>query len=138
MGVPQGLVLGSQLFSIYIRPLGGIIRCHGLSYDFYADDSRIFIFVKPVQALVDGAMDRFRLCVQDIRAWMRINLLKMNDIKTEVLVIGSRQQVTKVKIPGVAVGDELIAPSVKVRDLGAVFDTEMTMVDHVNAICRSV
>ena len=69
---------------------------------------------------------------------MRINLLKMNDAKTEVLVVGSRQQVAKVKIPGVAVGDELITPSVKVRDLGATFDTEMTMVDHVNAICSSV
>ena len=110
----------------------------GWPIDFYTDDSQMFIFVEPVQALVDGAMDRFRLCVRDIRAWMGISLLKMNDTKTEVLVIGSRQQVAKVKIPGVAVGDELIAPSVKVRDLGAMFDTEMTMVDHVNAICRSV
>ena len=89
----------------------------------------MFTFVEPAQALVDGAMDSFRICVQDIRAWMRIKLLKMNDTKTEVLVTGSRQQVAKVKIPGVAVGDELIAPSVKVRDLGAMFDTEMTMVD---------
>ena len=59
MGVPQGLVLGPQLFSIYTRPLGGIIRSHGLAYDFYADDLQMFIFVEPVQALVDGAMDRF-------------------------------------------------------------------------------
>ena len=62
----------------------------------------------------------------------------MNDTMTKVLVIGSRQQVAKVKIPRVAVGDELIAPPVKVRDLGAMFDTEITIVDYVNAICRSV
>ena len=57
--MPQGSVLGPQLFSIYTRPLGGIIRSHGLAYDFYADDLQMFIFVEPVQALVDGAMDRF-------------------------------------------------------------------------------
>ena len=27
-----------------------------MAYDFYADDSQMFIFVEPVQALVDGAM----------------------------------------------------------------------------------
>ena len=54
----------------------------------------------------------------------------MNDTMTKVLVIGSRQQVAKVKIPRVAVGDELIAPPVKVRDLGAMFDTEITIVDY--------
>ena len=86
----------------------------------------MFIFVEPVQALVDGAIDRFRLCVQDIRAWMRINLLKMDDTKMEVLVIGSRQQVVK----GVAVGDELIAPAVKVRDLGAMFGHRTTSMER--------
>jgi len=35
------------------------------------------------------------------------------------------------------VGDTVIAPVSSVRNLGVVFDTNMTMVPHVNALCRS-
>ena len=59
--------LRDQLFSVYTRPLGSLIRSHGLNHDFYADDSRLFAFVRPVQAQVDGAVDRVQLRVRDIR-----------------------------------------------------------------------
>ena len=53
-GVPQGSVLGPQLFTVYTSPLGRIIRAHGLDYHPFADDSQLYVFVKPVQANVDG------------------------------------------------------------------------------------
>ena len=68
---------------------------------------------------------------------MRRNFLKLNDDKTEVLLIGSRQQLSKIALPGVTVGESLIAPATAVRDLGAVFDSHMTMVPHVNALSQS-
>ena len=86
------------------------------------------MFVKPVQANVDGAIGRLEKCCHDIRTWMRRNFRKLNDDKTEVLLIGSRQQLSKIALPGVTVGESLIAPATAVRDLGAVFDTHMTMV----------
>ena len=68
---------------------------------------------------------------------MRRNFLKLNDDKTEVLLIGSRQRLSKIALPGVTVGESLIAPATAVRDLGAVFDTYMTMVPQVNALSQS-
>ena len=102
-----------------------------------ADDSQLFVFVKPVQANVDGAIGRLEKCCHDIRTWLQRNFLKLNDDKTEVLLIGSRQQLSKITLPGVTVGESSIAPATSVGDLGAVFDTHTTMVPHVNALSQS-
>ena len=137
-GVPQGSVLGLQLFTVYTSPLGRIIRAHGFDNHLFADDSKLHVFVKHVQANVDGAIGRLEKCCHDIRTWMRSNFLKLNHGKTEVLLIGSRQQLPKIALPGVTVGESLIAPATTVRDLGAVFDMHMTMVPHVNVLAQSV
>ena len=104
-GVPKGSVLGSQLFTVYTSPLGRIIRAHGLEYHLFADDSQMYLFVKPVQANVDGTIGILEKSCHEIRTWMRSNFLKLNDGKTEVLLIGSRQQLSKIALPGVTVDD---------------------------------
>ena len=52
-----------------------------------------------------------------------IVFLKLNNDKTEFLVLGSRQQLAKVTIPHLEVGSSLIPHSDKARNLGVVFDT---------------
>ena len=54
-----------------------------------------------------------------------------------MLLIGSRQQLSKIALPGVTVGESLIAPATTVRELDAVFDMHMTMVPHVNVLAQS-
>ena len=57
--------------------------------------------------------------------------------KAEVLLVGSRRQLEKISLSGVMVGDSLITAVTSARDLGAVFDTNMTVLFQVNAVCQS-
>ena len=57
-------------------------------------------------------------CIRDIWQWMCEKKLMLNDDKTELLLVGSRKQLSKVSIDGVRVGDNNVSPSASVRNLG--------------------
>ena len=44
--------------------------------------------------------------------------LPLNDNKTEFMIIGTREQLAKVNIDGLSVGESIIAPVTSVRNLG--------------------
>ena len=67
---------------------------------------------------------------------MAENLLKINDDKTVALVLGSRNNQVKHHITVIKIGDCDITPSPTARNIGAVFDSEMSMVGHVKYTCR--
>ena len=54
---------------------------------------------------------------------MQENFLKLNDEKTEYVLIGSRQQLSKVNVPHIAIGDSDISPATKARNLGVILDS---------------
>ena len=126
-GVPQSSVLGPQLFSIYAVPLSKIIRNNNLMSHFNADDTQIYTTVKPHQEDTDAAVESIEQCVTEIRIWMKTNSLKLNDYKTEVIVFGSAQQLKKITLQALRVGDCEVRLTHCVRNLGVQFDAEMTM-----------
>ena len=63
---------------------------------------------------------------------MRQNFLKLNDEKTEFLLFGSRQQLSKVSLPFITIGDSQITPSSQARNLGVIFDSTMTLKPHID------
>ncbi|CAH3024975.1 unnamed protein product [Porites evermanni] len=49
-------------------------------------------------------------CISDIRTWMLTDKLKLNDEKTEFMLIGTKQQLSQVNIDFLTVGSIDVAP----------------------------
>ncbi len=62
--------------------------------------------------------------------------LKLNDDKTELLIIGSKQQLAKVPELSVKVGSADVNKSNNARNLGVTFDSNMTLEKQVNNISK--
>ena len=133
-GVPQGSVLGPVLFSLYMSPLSQIMIDHGVRYMLYADDSQLYMSLDKDSS--STTITRLENCVSDIRQWMQLNKLKLNDAKTEVIHFASKYRLPQ-PFHGVTVGNNSIAPSRTVKNLGVFLDSTLTMSRQVSGIVSS-
>ena len=137
-GVPQGSCLGPLLFTIYSSKLFDVIKGHLPSVHCYADDTQLYVSFSPKQETSQSeAITAIESCVQDIRKWMVHDKLLLNDDKTEFLLIGTKQQLAKVNIDHITIGDAEIAPQSPVRNLGVWFDSSLSMKEHITKTCSS-
>ena len=137
-GVLQGSVLGPILFCIHTLPLRDIVRRHGVSFHFYADDTQLYMQFRPSDLPV--AVQCMDNCVADIREWMTANYLKLNEDKTEYLILGTKQKIGQCDMSNasLSVGDMQTDPVNSARNIGVLFDSNMSLVGHINNTRRSV
>ena len=76
------------------------------------------------------------MCIADVRSWMLTHNLKINDSKTEFILIGTKKQLEKVSSMKIKVGKSNIPPSKQARNIGVIFDSNLSMIPHVNQICK--
>ena len=135
-GFPQGSVSGPQGFSYYSDPVPDIALHHGVSAHLYADDTQLYLPFSLSQVDAERAVIQMEDCIEDIRRWMNSNKLKLNEDKTEVLVILPSRQSHKVTIDSLSIGGCNVQPSKSVRNLGVHFDNSMLMDEHVTTVVR--
>ena len=137
-GVPQGSCLGPLLFVLYSSKLFKIIERHLPDVHTYADETQLYIsFNADSRAEQSAALSAMQNCIADITKWMLQNRLRLNDDKTEFITIGTRQQLAKVNIDSMQVGESSIAPTSRVKNLGCWFDGQLKMDTQINSICKT-
>lgn len=137
-GVPQGSVLGPILFTMYTSPLHQIALAHGVSSHFYADDTQ---FLKSFRIGDDGeeqrkAFDCLSDCIASTKRWMTINKLKLNEDKTDALMVYSGTGRAKPLNLSLMAAGVSITLSTTSRNLGVLFDSHLTMEPKTRLVCK--
>lgn len=126
---------GPLLFTLYAF---AIVGRHLPSVHTYADDTQLYLALNPEFASsVQNAIAAMEHCIHDIRAWMLRDNLKINDGKSEFMVTGTRQQLSKVHISSIKIGDACVSSVSSVKNSGSWFDNNMSMHAHINHTCKA-
>ena len=135
-GVPQGSVLGPMLFTMYIKPLSAIIDSHSIIHHSFADDLQLQMSAPPDR--ISELLHSMQSCISDVKAWATANMLKLNDSKTELMLVTSKRSKHLHNIPtSITMGNAQIPFKQSVNNLSFTLDCHLTMNAHVSSTAPS-
>ena len=135
-GVPQGSVLGPMLFTMYIKPLSAIIASHSIIHHSFADVLQLQMSAPPDR--ISELLHSIQSCIGDVKAWATVNMLKLNDNKTELMLVTSKRTKHLHSLPtSITIGNAQIPFKKSVKNLGFTLDCHLTMNAHVSNIART-
>ena len=134
--VPQGSCAGPTLYSTYASTVAEIIPQH-MDIHGYADDHAIKTSFKAGDTVSElTALSSMEETLTNIRDWMNMNKLKMNDSKTEFIMFGSRQQLLKLTSTSIYVNNCQVEMSNSVKYLGVQLDMNLNLKKHITNKCK--
>ena len=74
---------------MYIKPLSAIIDSHSIIHHSFADDLQLQM--SALQDRISELLHSMQSCISDVKASKTANMLKLNDSKTELMLVTSKR-----------------------------------------------
>jgi hypothetical protein len=131
-GNGQGTILGPLVFSLYINDLPKVIRfCLCI---LFADDTQLCIAGDPRNIKV--LLEKVRLDLLEVFAWMTENGMTINVAKTQLIVIGNAANVARVGQVSIEINGTVINSTDCIKSLGLHIDSKILWTNHINSLSR--
>uniref|UniRef100_A0A669BHY4 Reverse transcriptase domain-containing protein n=1 Tax=Oreochromis niloticus TaxID=8128 RepID=A0A669BHY4_ORENI len=128
-GVPQGSILGPLLFILYLLPLGDVLCKHNVSFHFFADDIQIYL---PLRLDCKDSLQPLFACLSDVKTWMALNFLHLNESKTEVIVFGLPKDPNSFDFMGPLTSE----CTSSIKSLGVTFDSAFKFDKQISSVVK--
>ena len=90
------------------------------------------------QDRISELLHSMQSCISDVKAWATANMLKLNDRKTELMLVTSKRSMHLHNLPtSITIGNAQIPFKQSVKNLGFTLDCHLTMNAHVSNIART-
>ena len=112
-------------------------------YQLFTDWSTMMVILQVAQYRLERLFDNLRREIRHVSGrciWMTVNKLRLNDSKTEVLLFGPKVPRNRLHLDSLMVGDSEICVPItgSIRNLGAYFDSDLSMNAHVTKVCQTI
>ena len=123
-------------FSPCILSLCLPLLTHTITHHSFSDDLQIQMSAPPDR--ISELLHSMQSCISDVKAWATANMLKLNDNKTELMLVTSKRTKHLHSLPtSITIGNAQIPFIMCVNNLGFTFECHLTMNAHVSNISRT-
>ena len=131
---PQGSILGPILFILFTNDVYGFLT-HGRLVT-YADDTVHIDCAPPNETGLTELQSRLQQTMCELKAWFSANAMKMNERKTDFLLVGSRQNLAKAADFRFEINGSAVGASKSMKILGVIVDPELSWNAHISNVVR--
>ena len=143
--VPQGSCAGPVLYLSYAASISDVVSDvsdegdpRPLCIIGFADDHAMKkSFIPTLEDDEDPCIVSLQACLSRVKEWMDSMRLKMNEGKTEFIIIGSSHQIAKCSTTQLKVNNVEVQRSSVIKYFGTHMDERLSFKEHITAKCRT-